>query len=249
MRWQVGDTYPATATFRDALGALADPSSLTLKIRNPAGTITTTVYPAAAIQRLSLGSFRADVPLSSAGMWVIEFDAADLPQVEGVQISVAGAPTAAFTFATLEELGVRMGMTFTTTQATQGALLLSLATGLIIEAVNRDDAWAATLSPIPRLVRAVCLEVVARVMSNPTGARSESETLGQYQHSQSFTDGSHGVILTDAEAMMCRRAIIGATSGSARTDSLAAIVADNLPNTLTGLIDESPDDPPLYDWT
>lgn len=158
------------------------------------------------------------------------------------------------TFATLADLAVRLGKPtsgdLTAIQQAQGNLLLNLATELIIEAVDRDDTWAAALPAVPVLLRAVTLEVVARVMQNPAGARSESETLGQYQRSQSFSDlANTGLMLTDAEVLLCRRAVIGVTSGSARTDSLAAIVADNLPNTLTGLIEESLDDPPLYDWT
>jgi hypothetical protein len=242
MNWQVGDTYPATVTFRDATGALADPTSLTLKVRNPAGTITTAVYPASPVARLSLGSYRADISLTTTGMWVIEFDAADLPQVEGVQVFVGPAPTDGVTFATIDELAIRMGLTFTTAQAAQGAMLLGMVTGLIIECVNRDDTWAATFTPIPRLVRAICLEVVARVMQNPAGARSESETIGQYQHSTSYTDGSSGLYLTAAEEVLCRRAILGATSGSAQLDSIVTQFAEALPMVDWDLpIDTNPD--------
>lgn len=248
MSYQAGDTYPANVTIRNASGVLTDPTTLTLKVRNPAGTITTYVSPVAPIVHDSTGVYSAGIPLTAAGMWVIQWSTTEPAQVEGIQVWVDPAPSALVTFATLEELGVRLGLTFTAAQTAQASLLLSLATGLIIEVVNRDDTWAATYSPIPRLVRAVCLEVVARVMQNPTGARSESETLGQYQHSTSYTDGTHGLVLTDAEALLCRRAIIGATSGSAAMDSLATQVAENMPNTLDGLLEEGIDDVPIYDW-
>jgi hypothetical protein len=53
--------------------------------------------------------------------------------------------------------------------------------------------------------------------------------------------------LTDAEAQMCRRAVIGATSGSAYVDS---IITDLAPATsLAVLVEAGPNDPLVYDWT
>ncbi len=124
-------------------------------------------------------------------------------------------------FATLGELADRIGAAeLTDTQAAQGTLLLELATGLIVEAVDRDDTWAAALEEIPTSVRTTCVEMVARVMNNPTGARSQSETLGAHQYSTSFTDGAHGLELTASDISRCRRAILGQTSASARVESI-----------------------------
>lgn len=129
------------------------------------------------------------------------------------------------TFATIDDLAHRLGLTsaadFTAAQSAQGLMFLVLASGLIIQAADKDAAWANALTTIPVLLRAVCLEVCARVMSNPTGARSESETLGAYQHASSYADGSHGMWLTDREVLLVRRVVFGTLS------------ATTIPHTLT----------------
>lgn len=226
MSYQAGDTYPASLTIRDADGDPADPDSLTLSVRDPSGAVTIYEHGVdAIIVRDDVGVFHADIPLT-AGMWAIAWATTNEDQVEGAQIWVSPAPTAAITFATLDELALRLpGATTTATdltpkQAAQGQMLLETVTDLIITAVDRDADWAATLNPIARELRAVCLEAVARVMQNPGGARSESETLGAHSYATSYTDGAHGLDLTDREIALCRRAVLGQTSGSARVDSI-----------------------------
>lgn len=236
MSYQAGDTYPATVTVRDEDGALTDPSTLTLKVRDHEGTITTYLYPATPIVRDSIGEYHADVVLTDGGMWALQWSTTAPAQVEGVQVHVSPAPIAV-AFATIDDLALRLGRdTFTAAETAQAAMLLELVTGLIIDACDRDDAWAATYTPVRRELRAVCLEAVARVMQNPFGARAQSETLGQYSYSSSYTDGAHGLTLTDNEVLLCRRAVIGATSGSATLRAL-------LPRRTT-------DDPAvdIYDW-
>lgn len=241
MSYQAGDTYPATITVRDENAAPADPATLTLKVRDPAGTVTAFLYPATPIVRDSVGEYHADVTVTGPGMWVVQWSTTSPAQVEGVQIAVAAAPATVVTFATLDELALRLGKAstadLTAAQAAQGRMLLELVTGLIVDACDRDDTWAATYTPIRREVRAVCLEATARILQNPSGARSESETIGQYQHSSSYTDSAHGLSLTDNEILMCRRAIIGTTSGSAALESVLN----------TGYVPIDPD-VDIYDW-
>lgn len=227
MSYQAGDTYPASITIRDADGNPAEPDSLTLSVRDPSGEVTPHAYLTdAIIVRDSAGFFHADVPLTDPGMWMLAWATTNEAQVEGVQIWVSPAPTAAITFATLDELALRLPGAATTAadltpkQAAQGQMLLETVTDLIITAVDRDVEWAATLNPIARELRAVCLEAVARVMQNPGGARSESETLGAHSYATSYTDGAHGLDLTDREIALCRRAVLGQTSGSAHIDSI-----------------------------
>lgn len=159
-------------------------------------------------------------------------------------------------FASLNELAIRLGRSsssdLTAAQQAQGTQLLDTASDLITIAVDRDSGWVAdlvTTTPAYRLLRAVCLEMAHRVMTNPAGARSESETLGQHQHSISFTDGSHLLQLTDREEKLVRRAAVGATSGSAALESLATVVAASRPLPIGVLADAGSDDPPLYTWT
>lgn len=237
MSYQAGDTYPATVTVRDDTGALADPTTLTLKIRDHEGTITTYLYPAAPIVRASIGEYSAAVVLTDPGMWALQWSTTAPVQTEGVQVHVSPAPIAV-AFATIDDLALRLGKAepFTAAETGQAQMLLELVTGLIVDACDRDDTWAATYTPVRRELRAVCLEAVARVMQNPTGARNESETLGQWSHQSSYTDGAHGLTLTDNEVLLCRRAVIGTTSASATLRAL-------LPRRTT-------DDPAvdIYDW-
>lgn len=111
-------------------------------------------------------------------------------------------------FATLDQLAIRLGRTsadeFTDAQAAQGAQMLELASGLIREAGGKRADW----DPLPAsiVLRAVCLEAAARVMTNPAGVRSEAETLGQHQHSVSYPDGQGAPYLTLREEKLVRGA-------------------------------------------
>lgn len=93
MSYQVGDTYPAQVIARDAAGDPADPASLALNVRDPAGTLTSYAYPAdAIIVRDSAGQYHADIDLTAAGAWVIEWV---MPgEVESVEVVVSLAGTA-----------------------------------------------------------------------------------------------------------------------------------------------------------
>jgi hypothetical protein len=185
------------------------------------------------------GSYRAQRIVSVVGSFVVRWTRSDtsvvLLEQELIVTATAVEPARVENFATLDQLAMRLGQIdatgLTAAQQAQGNMLLGIVTGLVIGAVGRDDDWAASLTTVPAVLTGVCLEACARVMQNPSSARSESETLGQYSHSASFTDGAHGLMLTDAEEMLCRRAVLGALSGSARLDSLATELARCLPVT------------------
>lgn len=137
-------------------------------------------------------------------------------------------------FTSLDEVAVRLGhesaAALTAAQTAQVTLLIELATGLIAHAVDRDDAWAIALSPVPAAVRAATLEAVVRGMQNPSGASSESETLGAYTYTRRYegSAGSQGGVLgiTKAEARACRRAVWGVSSGSIAMYSFTAAAED-----------------------
>ncbi len=259
MSYQAGDTYPATVTVRDVAGALTDPDTLALNVRDPTGTVLTYDLEDSIIVRDSEGEYHADVPLDAAGMWIISWQTTDEEQVEGVQIAVSAVPTAGITFATLAELALRLGSLttddLTAAQRAQGQMLLELVTGTIVDNIGRDDVWASTLHPIPRVVRSVTLEAVARVMqpgmNNPSGVSSESETLGAYSHTVRYGENSGGSTaaavalgITAAEMALCRKALLGVSSGSAYVSSLATELATG---TRELPASESADD--LYHWT
>jgi hypothetical protein len=233
MSYQAGDTYPAAVTIRDGNGAVTDPDALTLTVRMPDATTAAYAYGTdAEVVRDSEGVYHADVPLTTGGMWIFEWATTDEAEVERVQVSVGPAIGAAVTFATLAELTMVLGgSALSAEQSAQGQFLLELGTGLIVEAVDRDDEWAAGLDPIPRVLRAVCLAFAARPLRNPSAASSLSESLGAYSHTTRFESGATsspagGLDLSDAEKHLCRRAVVGVTSGSACLPSLATVIAD-----------------------
>lgn len=61
-------TFTVTAT-----GALADPATITLKLRAPDGTIATYTYPSAEIVRDSVGTYRGIVVPNDDGEWLYEW--------------------------------------------------------------------------------------------------------------------------------------------------------------------------------
>jgi hypothetical protein len=122
-------------------------------------------------------------------------------------------------FASVGDLATRLGRTLAVEEQAQGELLLNLTAGLIAGAVDQTDDWAETLDPVPSTLRTVCLEAVARVMLNPTGMTSESETLGAYSHTTRFEvttneAAGQGLGLTAREARMVRRAVFGTSAAS-----------------------------------
>lgn len=74
MNYTKGDLIALPATFRDAsTGELADPTTLAVRVGNPDGSTSTLAYPGAAIARLSIGSFTAQVAADQAGRYVYEW--------------------------------------------------------------------------------------------------------------------------------------------------------------------------------
>jgi hypothetical protein len=66
-----GDKVRVTGRFANGT---VDPTTLTAKISNPSGTVTTYVYGAdAQLVRESLGVFYVDVSLTAPGTWLVAF--------------------------------------------------------------------------------------------------------------------------------------------------------------------------------
>ena len=71
--YSVGDSVTFTGTFRDAAGAVADPTTITLKVEAPDGTETTYTYALGTVTKDSTGVYSKAVTLSSAGTWSYRF--------------------------------------------------------------------------------------------------------------------------------------------------------------------------------
>lgn len=126
-------------------------------------------------------------------------------------------------FADAVDVATRLGRVLSTVEGARADQMLEEAASMIAAAVDKDDEWAAELDPVPGAFRWLSVAMVVRSWDNPGGARSVSERLGEYQHSQTFRDetAGGGMALTEVEARLVRRIVWGRTSGSARAESLA----------------------------
>jgi hypothetical protein len=121
-------------------------------------------------------------------------------------------------FASTQDVADRLGRDLTAGEETSVDLLIELVTGVIAEAAGEDDAWAAALSPVPVVIKAVTVEVVCRGLANPNSLESLQETLGQHNYSARFREA--GLWLTDHEERLVRRAAGTSMSGSALVKSI-----------------------------
>lgn len=142
--------------------------------------------------------------------------------------------------ATTAEVQDRMGVTFTAAQTSACELLLDSATALVADAVGKDDDWAAALSPVPAVVKAITIEIVRRAMSNPGGLTQQSQQLGQFQQSESYRRDAGELMLTSLEGRQLRRAVFGSSAsiGSVRVGSI--IDQDLVAESFDGLDDWYP---------
>ena len=62
--YDVGDQPRITGTFRDLAAALADPTTVVGKVKDPSGNITTPT-----VTKDSTGIYRMDIPLDEQGRW------------------------------------------------------------------------------------------------------------------------------------------------------------------------------------
>ena len=226
MSYQAGDTYLWSVEIRDGSGTLADPDSLIVSVREADGAVTDYAYGTdALVVRDDVGEYHADVPLTAPGMWVIQGATTNEQQTEAVQVWVSESPVLTVTFCTVADVATRLGRTLTDNEAASAAMFCELVTGEISAAVDKGADWPATLEEIPSPLRSIALDVVSRLLLNPSGLSSTSETLGAYSYTQRFgTDAavqvSGGVVLTAAEKRRVRRAVFGASVDSIEVASI-----------------------------
>jgi hypothetical protein len=85
-----------------------------------------------------------------------------------------------------------------------------------------------------------CIEAAVRVFSNPAGARSATETIGAYSHSQSWADATAGMQLTEREERACRRAVYGSATAAPRVGAIIdeTVIRANYARGATEWLDE-----------
>lgn len=96
MSYDKGDLVRIKAEFRDPENgdALVDPTSVTFKVKDPAGTTTTYVYGTAAqLVKDSMGKYHVDVNANAQGSWRYRFESTGNYQAaqEGTFTVKAGA--------------------------------------------------------------------------------------------------------------------------------------------------------------
>lgn len=53
---------------------LTDPTTITLRVRDPAGVVTAYTYAAATVTRVSVGLYRKDLSISTKGKWTYRWE-------------------------------------------------------------------------------------------------------------------------------------------------------------------------------
>lgn len=125
-------------------------------------------------------------------------------------------------FATTLDLETRLGRSFDEAESDLSDLLIESAMAVIAVEAGKSWEWAESLTEVHPLLRAVCIEVAARVMQNPEQLHSHSEQLGAHQESKAFRRGGEGgdLFLTDRETRLVRFAVNGTLAGYARAGTL-----------------------------
>ncbi len=125
-------------------------------------------------------------------------------------------------FATTPDIETRLGREFDPAESATAGLLIESAMAVIASEAGQSAEWAEDLTEVPPLLRAVCIEIVARVLENPSQLHSFSEQLGARQESKAFRRGEDGgdLLLTDRESRLVRFAVNGTLAGYAKADTL-----------------------------
>lgn len=119
-------------------------------------------------------------------------------------------------FATKDDVATRLGRELTDDEQVTAAAVIATVEGLIVEV-----SGLAPPDPVPVYYKALCVEKAIGVLANPQNVASQSEQLGDYQHSETFPRAlDDGVFLTDREEMTVRRIANGIVSGSSRARAL-----------------------------
>lgn len=126
-------------------------------------------------------------------------------------------------FATIDDLTARVGRDLASGEADTGTILLDFATALIAQIAGKSDEWATDLEDtdaIPPILHFICLEIAYRAFLNPTLAMRTQESLGAYSYSADYGRASDGLIVTDSETLLIRRAVWGRTSAGVPVGSI-----------------------------
>lgn len=125
-------------------------------------------------------------------------------------------------FATTSDVQTRIGRTLTTAETNQASQLLDAATSIIAQAGGKDDEWVDELEETPGILKTICIELVARVVDNPSNLDSFRESIGSYSYSKDFRAGY--LMPTPQERDLIRQVIGTPTTTGVRIESVISDV-------------------------
>ena len=70
MNYEVGDLVTLQATFTSIDGVVTDPTTVTLSVQDPGGTITAYTYAGLDITKVATGIYRYALSITTPGQWV-----------------------------------------------------------------------------------------------------------------------------------------------------------------------------------
>lgn len=71
--YHVGDLVRIAAVFKDVNGTATDPTTITLKVKDPSGNTDTYTYAAGQITKASTGNYHRDISIDETGDWHYEW--------------------------------------------------------------------------------------------------------------------------------------------------------------------------------
>lgn len=81
--YNIGDKVRLQGTLEDSAGVEVDPSTVTVKVRTPGGTISTYTYAGSTVTRSALGVYYTDFTPSEAGTYYYLFQSTGTGQAAG----------------------------------------------------------------------------------------------------------------------------------------------------------------------
>lgn len=121
-------------------------------------------------------------------------------------------------FATSTDIATRLGRELTSAETDQADQLLEAATSIMAQSAGKNDEWASDLDETPAVLKTICIELVVRVLDNPSNLDSFRETIGAYSYSKDFRAGY--LMPTPQERDLIRQVVGTPSSASPRMKSV-----------------------------
>lgn len=153
MSYPIGATAVLTGTFRDDAGAAADPTTITLEVTNPTGTVTTLTYAGGDLTRTDTGIYTHRLDLDTPGTWHYRWEgtgAVTAVFAGFLIVDAAGSPTSGpHVYADVDTVVDRAGGTLDGLSDTTSPTVEGLTGMLVTTAAQINAAIAARGYTLP----------------------------------------------------------------------------------------------------